>query len=146
MPRWSKPPAVGSAERDALEREAAAEVHRRVEMVNGTIRPEDQQPDPARADVQVVVGKSELVALAAQVTDVSTSARYDAVNKMITQPWMVRLSNGMIATVPSSGTHYLVRQRHDEAHEKEVEAGREAANAARKHRPAKRKGSDGDAT
>jgi hypothetical protein len=120
MTRWPNPPPEGSPERDRLEHEAAAVVRHGVEMVGGTIRPEDQRHEPGRADVAVIMGKAELVALAEQVTDVNTSARYDAVNKMMQQPWMLTFPDGTKGTLPSSGTHHLAKQRHDDALAKQL--------------------------
>ena len=110
MPRWLKPPTSG-AERDRLDRAAAAVVHGRVAAVNGTIRPEDQRRESGA--VRVVMGKQELLALVNP--SLGQSAAYAAVNTMQAQDFMVTLPDGTKATVPSSGGNWLETQRHDEA-------------------------------
>ena len=130
MPRWLHPPADG-AKRDRLDREAAAEIHRRVATVNGTIRTEDKRGEPGAGDLRIVVRKDELLTLAPE--SLGDSAAYAAVNTLQAQDFMIPLSDGSKATVPSTGTHWLQVQRHIEAHAKQLQ------DANKDPRPGKRK-------
>ncbi len=117
MSRWPRLPASGP-ERDKLDRAAAAEVQRRVEMVGGTVRPEDRRHEPGRTDVQIVAGRRELLSLATE-QGLKQAAAYDAINTMQAQPFMLTLADGTKATVPSSGEHWLKVERHAQAHDKQ---------------------------
>ena len=122
MPRWFKPPSGGTPERTALEREALAEVRRRLHLVADAVTPSGQPRGTNLGAAKVVVGKPELVALAERVCDVSTSARYSAVNQMMQQGWMISLADGTKVTLANSGEYWLQSKRFAEAHTKQLDS------------------------
>ncbi len=129
MTRRPRPPASGP-ERDKLDREAAAEVHRRIEAetVCGTIRPEDQRRAPGKADVRILIGTAELLPFVAE--NLEKSAAYAAVNTLQAQDFMLALSDGSKATVPSSATHWLRVQRHADARSKQLSRAKDPKKGA----------------
>ena len=129
MARWRRPPASGP-ERDKLDREAAAEVHRRIkaETIGGTILPEDRQRAPGKADVRILIGTAEQLPFVPE--ELEKSAAYAAVNSLQVRDFVITLSDGSKATVPSSATHWLRVQRHADARSKQLSSAKDPKKGA----------------